>query len=151
MCVPCIPSWPLTDGTVYIACGAYAASVHFGSRGRDSRRQERVDPKKTENGIIVGWARRQTSRYEDATNERARSLSLSVSQSVSQSCSDRFDVDGKSAALVSGREISERRRQAACRGTAGGGDGEEDGRVISRIWLMTVKCSGKLVQRGRHS
>ena len=48
----------------------------------------------------------QTGRH-DATYERARS------QSVSQSVSDRFDVDGKSAALASGPEISERQRRHA--------------------------------------
>ena len=75
-----------------------------------------------------GRARRQTSRYEDATNERARSLALPP---VSQSCSDRFDVDGKSAALASGREISERRRRHAGDGHGmAGGDGERGERVM---------------------
>ena len=64
---------------------------------------------------------------EDATN----GLALSVSQPVSQSCSDRFDVDGKSAALASGREISERRRRHAGAGHGmAGGDGERGGRVM---------------------
>lgn len=81
---------------------------------------------------------------EDATN----GLALSVSQPVSQSCSDRFDVDGKSAALESGREISGQRRRRQAGGGGGGGGGEEGG-LYSRIWLMTVKCSGKLVQRRR--
>ena len=61
---------------------------------------------KSENGIIVRWARRQADMTRP-TNESA------PSQSVSQSVSDRFDVDGKSAALASGPEISERQRRHA--------------------------------------
>ena len=51
----------------------------------------------------VGWARRQTGKHEEATSERTNGILLC------QSVSDRFDVDGESAALAFGREISERR------------------------------------------
>ena len=95
-----------------------------------------------------GGARRQTSRYEDATNERARSLSR---QSVSRAATDLTWMENRPPSRLDVKLVS------GDGGMQGPGTAwqeateREEGGLCSRIWLMTVKCSGKLVQRGRHS
>ena len=121
-------------------------SVHFGSR---EDKKESTRKRRRMGSLSDGRARRQTSRYEDATNERARSLSR---QSVSRAATDLTWMENRPPSRLDVKLVSgDGRRHAGARQEEEEATEREEGGLCSRIWLMTVKCSGKLVQRGRHS
>ena len=82
----------------------------------------------------VGWARRQTGKHEDATSERT------VSSSVSQSATDLTWMENRPLSRLDVKLVS-----------GGAGMQWRLSWLDPRTWLMTVKCSGKLLQREYHS